>query len=63
MKTAHSRTHPHEHGPGNLAHGLGNQLAALLLAVLVTPAAFHAGDTHSQPVTPIKRITAPSDRS
>jgi hypothetical protein len=62
MKTIHSQAHPHGHGPGNLARGLGRQVAAVLLAVLVTPAAFHASDAHSEPPPPVKRSAAPGPR-
>lgn len=62
MKTVHSQAHPHEHGPGKLASGLGRQVAAVLLAVLVTPAAFHAGDAHSEPAPPIKSDAPPGPR-
>lgn len=62
MKTIHSQAHPQEHGPGKVANGIGKQVAALLLAVLVTPAAFHAADAHTEPAPPIKSSAAPGPR-
>ncbi len=62
VKTTHSQAHPQEHGPGDLASGIGKQVAALLLAVLVTPAAFRAAAAHTEPAPPIKSSAPPGPR-
>ncbi len=60
MKTTHTQVHPHENEPGSgLVRRIGAQVAALLIAVLAVPSAFHAGDTHPEPAQLLKRSVAP----
>lgn len=48
MKTVRSLIPPHGHGLGSrLAGRIGTQVAAVLLAVLVTPSTLPVRDTHS----------------
>ncbi len=60
MKTFRSPTPSHPHGAGNrLARGIGTQVAAVLLALLVTPSAFAFHDTHAELAPPVARDATP----
>ncbi|WP_280151585.1 hypothetical protein [Piscinibacter sp. XHJ-5] len=62
MKTFRSLALSHEHGAGNrLAGRIGAQVAAVLLAVLVTPSTLPTRDTHPDTAA-LERGTTPRAR-
>ena len=63
MKTVRSHTPSREHGPtSGLAGRIGTQLAAVLLAILVTPTTLPTRDAHDDATPAPDRSAAPRTR-